>query len=234
VFDGARTDANTPVFKVQSGAEKSKLLGTAATQFKGLRNSLQWESVEMKKLVFGILLGAGLVIAGAFFYFSLGFAPAAATDPPMMFEKRLAHMALSAHLDKEKKTDPPVPADEANYLAGAEVYKQHCAVCHGLPGQEKTAIAAGMYPPPPQLFHGVGVTDDPAWESYWKAQNGIRLTGMPGFKGRLTDKQLWQAALLLANADKIPASVKSDLVEDQPKATPGPAPAQNSKQTGKM
>jgi len=34
-----------------------------------------------------------------------------------------------------------------------------------------------MYPAPPQLFHGVGVTDDDAWESYWKVENGIRLTG---------------------------------------------------------
>lgn len=187
----------------------------------------------MKKLVVGIVLGVALVFAGGFFYFSLGYAPAAATDPPMPFEKKLAHMALDAHIDKEKKAEPPVPADETNYMAGAEVYKQHCAVCHGLPGQEKTAIAAGMYPPPPQLFHGVGVTDDPAWESYWKAQNGIRLTGMPGFKGRLTDTQLWQVALLLANADKIPTSVKSDLVEDQPKPASTPAAPQNSKAPGK-
>ena len=187
----------------------------------------------MKKLVLGILLGVVLVMAGGFFYFSLGYAPAAVTDPPMPFEKKLAHMALNAHIDKEKKTEPPVQADETNFTAGAEVYKQHCAVCHGLPGQEKTAIAAGMFPPPPQLFHGVGVTDDPAWESYWKAQNGIRLTGMPGFKGRLTDTQLWQVALLLANADKIPASVKGDLVEDQPKPVSTPTAAQNLKQAGK-
>jgi mono/diheme cytochrome c family protein len=83
-----------------------------------------------------------------------------------------------------------------------------------------------MYPPPPQLFRGTGVTDDPAWETYWKAQNGIRMTGMPGFKGRLTDSQLWQVAQLLANADKISATVKSDLAGDAPKVTPIAAPAQ--------
>jgi mono/diheme cytochrome c family protein len=27
-----------------------------------------------------------------------------------------------------------VSADEPNFLAGADVYKQHCAACHGLPG----------------------------------------------------------------------------------------------------
>jgi mono/diheme cytochrome c family protein len=53
------------------------------------------------------------------------------------------------------------------------------------------------------------VTDDPAGETYWKAANGIRLTGMPGYRGTLTDTQLWQVSLMLANADKLPASVKA-------------------------
>jgi thiosulfate dehydrogenase len=215
------------VKNVNSWAQRPSHKGAGGIQFRS-------ESSEMRKFVVGIIVGVLLVMAGGFFYFSLGMAPTATTDSPMLFEKKLAKMALNARLDKEKKMDPTVPADENNYLAGAEVYKQHCAVCHGLPGQEKTAIAEGMFPPPPQLFHGVGVTDDPAWESYWKAQNGIRLTGMPGFKKRLTDTQLWQVALLLANADKIPASVRSALTEDIPKTTPPAAPAQAAKQPGKM
>jgi mono/diheme cytochrome c family protein len=96
-------------------------------------------------------------------------------------------------------------------MAGVEVYKQNCALCHGLPGEPESAIAHGMYPKPPELFHGTGVTDDPAWETHWKAENGIRLTGMPGFKGRLNDSQLWQVSQLLANADKITPAVKAAL-----------------------
>jgi thiosulfate dehydrogenase len=86
-----------------------------------------------------------------------------------------------------------------------------------------------MFPKPPQLFDGVGVTDDPAWETYWKATNGIRLTGMPGFKGRLTDFQLWQVAQLLANADKVSPAVKAALAlpASMPTATPAAAPATN-------
>jgi mono/diheme cytochrome c family protein len=68
-----------------------------------------------------------------------------------------------------------------------------------------------MYPAPPELFHGVGVTDDDAWESYWKVENGIRLTGMPGFKGQLTETQIWQVSVLVKNADKISESVKKEL-----------------------
>ncbi len=101
--------------------------------------------------------------------------------------------------------------DEPNFLAGAKVYKDHCAVCHGLPGEPKTVIAAGMFPKPPQLFQGMGVTDDEAWETYWKVANGIRMTGMPGFKERLSEKQMWQVSVLVKNADKIPPSVKAEL-----------------------
>jgi len=46
------------------------------------------------------------------------------------------------------------------------------------------------------------VSDDPPGETYWKVSNGIRLTGMPAFKEVLTDTQMWQVSLLVANADK--------------------------------
>jgi thiosulfate dehydrogenase len=165
----------------------------------------------LKALGIGILLGILLVFAGVWFYFTSGRAPVAVTDPPMPFEAKLAQRALHARVDKQTPTESPVPADEKNFLAGAEVYKQNCAVCHGLPAEQESAIAHGMYPKPPELFHGTGVTDDPAWETHWKAENGIRMTGMPGFKGRLTDTQLWQVSQLLANADKVPPSVKATL-----------------------
>jgi thiosulfate dehydrogenase len=177
----------------------------------------------LKALVVGIVLGFLLVVAGAWLYFTQGWAPVAVADPPMLFEKKLAHGALNARISKDPHTDPsPVPADEGTYMAGADVYKRNCAVCHGLPGEPQTVIAKGMFPKPPELFHGTGVTDDPAWETYWKAKNGIRLTGMPAFKDSLKDTQLWQVSVLLANADKISPAVKSALTSP---AASAPTPA---------
>jgi thiosulfate dehydrogenase len=165
-----------------------------------------------KGLIIGFLLCLVLMFGGVYLYFATGHAPVAVTDPMMPMERKFAHMALDARIDKDvAKLQAPIAADEKNYLAGADVYKDHCAVCHGVPGREKTGIASGMFPAPPQLFKGTGVTDDPPAETYWKAKNGIRLTGMPGFKDHLNDTELWQVALLLANADKIPDSVKQSL-----------------------
>lgn len=129
----------------------------------------------------------------------------------MPFEKTLARLALHARIKAEMPKTVPIQDTESNLLAGATLYHQDCAVCHGLPGAEETAIAKGMFPHPPQLFHGKGVTDDPVGETYWKVANGIRLTGMPGFKKALTDTQLWQVSLLLAHANPLPASVTNAL-----------------------
>jgi len=70
------------------------------------------------------------------------------------------------------------------------------------------------------------VTDDPPGETYWKVANGIRLTGMPAFKDVLSDTQMWQVSLLLANADKpLPPAAIAILNGTPQQAAPAPAPA---------
>ena len=166
----------------------------------------------MRGFVLGIVIGILLFLGCMYLYFSWGFAPVATSASPMPLERKLARAAQHAYLDKLPHPTPLVPADEVNLIAGAKVYKEQCATCHGLPGEPKSAVAHGMFPAPPELFKGVGVTDDEPWETYWKVENGIRLTGMPGFKGQLTEKQIWQATMLVKNADKITEPVKKELL----------------------
>jgi thiosulfate dehydrogenase len=165
----------------------------------------------VKGLIAGLILGILLVMGGVYFYFASGRAPVAVAAPDMPFERKLARTALHSYLEKLPHLEAKVPADEKNFLEGAKVYVEHCAVCHGYPGQERTMIAQGMYPKPPQLFRGTGVTDDDTWETYWKVEGGIRLSGMPGFKGGLTEQQMWQVSVLLKNADKISPAVRTAL-----------------------
>ncbi len=161
------------------------------------------------KILIGFVLGIVVVVLGGFLYFAMGMAPVATSAPPMPFERKVAGMALHRVIAKEAPVNAPIPADEGNMVAGAHVYREQCAVCHGTLGQQETAIGKGMFPHPPQLFTGHGVTDDPAGETYWKVANGIRLTGMPGFKASLSDTQMWQVSLMLANADKLSAAGKA-------------------------
>ncbi len=162
----------------------------------------------MKQLIIGFVIGVLLIPAVAWVYFSFGLAPVATAAPPLPLERVITHAALHARVDREAPKRSPIAATPEVLAAGAEVYRQQCAVCHGSADGAQSAMAKGMFPAPPQLLHGKGVTDDPVGETYWIAANGIRLTGMPAFRGSLTDEQLWQVSQLLASADKLPPAVK--------------------------
>jgi len=177
----------------------------------------------MKGFVLGVLVGAALLAGGVYFYFVSGMAPAAVADPPMMMERKMASKSLGAHIDKANVPAPPIQTSEDNYVAGAKLYKDNCAVCHGLPNQPPPAIAGNMFPDATLMFKGKGVSDDPAQESYWKIENGIRLTGMPSFKPILNETQIWQLALFVANTDKLPDSAKNALAPPPPPAAAMPA-----------
>lgn len=179
------------------------------------------------KFILGLIVGIVIVPLALFAYLSWGGMPVAVLDKDLPFEEMLAHKALDARIDKEAPKSPPLPADESNLAAGAEIYKQHCAVCHSLEEGGPSSIAIGEYPKPPKLLQGKGVTDDEPGETYWKVANGIRLTGMPGFKQSLSETEMWQVSLLMANADKISPAVKLSLTPvpvPPPAAMPVPAP----------
>jgi thiosulfate dehydrogenase len=165
------------------------------------------------KFVFGLVIGLVLIPAAVYYYFASGSAPIATAAQAMPFEKMLGRKALHVRMEKEAPKAVPLEWNEENLTAGAHLYVKDCAVCHGVPGQDVTAIAKGMYPEPPKLTEGTGVTDDPPQESYWKIAGGIRMTGMPAFKDSLSDTELWQVSLFVANANKLPAAAKQVLSE---------------------
>ena len=180
----------------------------------------------MRGFFTGVVATLVVIAAVVYTYFAGGFAPVATSAPPMPFEKRLARLAVHVRIEKEMPQTVPIAVDEASYLAGAHLYVEHCAACHGVPGKPESAIALGEFPKPPQLFHGKGVTDDSPGETYWKTANGIRLSGMPGFDKSLSPTQMWQLSVLLANADKLPASVLAVLAgPPESKAPPASEPS---------
>lgn len=127
--------------------------------------------VLMRMFLLGLLIGLILIPLAVWVYFRFGFAPVATAAGAMPFEKYLARVALHTRIDREAPKSSPLLGNDANYEAGAHVYREQCALCHGLPNQPEPFIGTGEYPHPPQLFKGHGVTDDPAGETYWKVSN---------------------------------------------------------------
>jgi thiosulfate dehydrogenase len=182
----------------------------------------------LKKFVLGLIVGLLIPAIGGYLYIKMGMMPVATASAPLPMEEKIANMALRARMAKDPVQQSPVAADETNMTQGAHTYVENCAFCHGFAGEKASFAAKGMFPLPPQLLSGDDmITDDPPGKIYWKVENGIRLTGMPGFKDMLTPTQMWQVSQLLAHADKLPDPTKAALARTAviPVAPPGPTPA---------
>lgn len=74
---------------------------------------------------------------------------------------------------------------------GAEAFRRHCAVCHGLDGHNTgVPFAERMSPPVADLGEGE-VQKYSDGQLKWIIQNGLRFTGMPGWSGILRDDEVW-------------------------------------------
>ena len=160
----------------------------------------------MRGFIFGILFTIAVIVVGGYIALRNGVIPANADAKPGWLESWAAGTSLVATLDREApKGANLVPLTDANLIAGIEIYRDHCAICHGTAKGDASAspIAKGEYPAPPQ-FATDGVEDDPEGFSYWKIKRGIRWTGMPSWASTLTDQQIWTLAFFLKNMDKLP------------------------------
>ena len=190
----------------------------------------------MKGFLLGLLVGVILLPVAIAAYLQLGQPPVAVTDAPFFMERQLAGASLHKRIDAEAAKNVPIEPSPVNLQAGALIYREQCAACHGL-YPAPSSFGEHMFPEAPPLWaphgHGVvGVSDDPPGETFWKVDNGIRLTGMPSYRKILNPTQEWQVSLLLANADKpLPPAVLALLQQPLyaqpylPANIPSPAPA---------
>jgi high-affinity iron transporter len=87
----------------------------------------------------------------------------------------------------------PLGADAAT--AGAVIFKNNCTACHGEQGHGDGPAGASLSPAPknlPELASTVG--DD---YLFWRIATGKSGTSMVGWKGILTDDQIWQAVAFI-------------------------------------
>lgn len=169
----------------------------------------------MIKFFLGVVVGIGLVVLASYLFMTRGGIFMGTDAKPLPFEQSIAGAAINTSIGKSANDPSPLPADETNLQAGAKIYMQTCAWCHGRLDQASSG-AKGLYPLPPHLLPpGAGVTDDPVGATHWVVKNGVRFSAMPSFNQKLSDSEIWQVSLLLRNADKLPDSVKESLRQPQ-------------------
>ena len=169
----------------------------------------------MIKFFLGVVVGIGLVVLAGYLFMTRGGIFMGTDTKPLPLEQTIAGAAITASIGKSADDQSPLPADETNLLAGAKIYMQACAGCHGKLDQPSSG-AKSFYPQPPHLLPpATGVTDDPVGATHWVVKNGVRFSAMPSFDKKLSDTEIWQVSLLLQNANKLPDSVKDSLRQTQ-------------------
>ena len=175
----------------------------------------------MKGFIFGIVTMI-VILALAVLCALMGFVSMRADSPPSKVETALAGRAMDASVARAApKVTNPVAADEANLVAGARLYSEHCTLCHGDPAHPKSPLADSVNPPAPQFANDMA--DMPENENFCILQHGIRWTAMPGWKNVLSEQQTWQLVTFLSHMRDLPPAAKQVFAEAGPRTAPSSA-----------
>lgn len=169
-----------------------------------------------------LLLGAsGLLIAGALIGVVVllsGVMTTAATKQHFRGTHRILDLGLeySVRAAADEITAPPLD-DPHMQRQGFACYRAHCETCHGAPGVAPSAAALGMMPVPNNLTDSANA-QDAAW-LYYVTAKGVRMTGMPAWEYRLSERALWSTVAFLRSLPATNAARYRELAAAPPSAS---------------
>jgi mono/diheme cytochrome c family protein len=142
----------------------------------------------MPLLVAGALLLVGATVAAVLLL--SGFMTTSATRQHYYVTHRLLEAGLSSSI-RAHVQDIVVPALDDPRLAdiGLACFRDHCTQCHGAPGVAPRPAALGMLPIPASLVQTA--REWPPEALYYVTRKGVRMTGMPAWEMRLSERSLW-------------------------------------------
>lgn len=152
--------------------------------------------LRYKSYLIGFLVAIILIWLIVFVYVHYGFLDWRADEDIASMERYF----FSGSVDRwaarySPRASNPLPANDATITAGIKVYRQHCALCHGSPQQQVTAIGQGFYPRAPQFMREP--PDMPENQNFWIVKHGIARSGMPAWGRVLSDTEIWSVVTLL-------------------------------------
>lgn len=128
-----------------------------------------------------VLFLAVVAVLGVLVFIWIGSRGISARVEPGRIETVVARTMRRLAIPRGDRTrQNPVPATPDVIAAGRAHYADHCAACHANDGSGETQIGLGLYPKPPdmRLAPTQSLTDG---ELFYIIENGVRLTGMPGW-----------------------------------------------------
>ena len=143
---------------------------------------------------------AAVAVIGAFGTYAFvnsGIYDVSATTPDSALVYWATHQTME-HAVAARLSDNVVPVGldlPATIAQGDALFAANCAVCHGRPGADPSAIAQGLNPKPPDLYRADREPD--AQENFQFIKHGIKMTGMPAFGPTQTEDQVWALVAFL-------------------------------------
>ena len=158
----------------------------------------------MTRRQYGIAIAvvfALIVVAGALYEWILPGLSSARTVPPKLevaIATWLLHQSVPA---AAKAAVNPLGSDAADIVAGRDLFRENCEVCHAYDGGGHTRVGGSEYPHAPPLRVAVRSMSD--GEVFYHIRNGIRNTGMPAWD--MPDRQIWE---LVAYIRRLPSPAR--------------------------
>src|SRR5262249_49878828 len=129
-------------------------------------------------------------------------------DQPSALEARLARatrrLSVPSHARSLKN---PLAASEEVLGNGRAHWADHCAICHGNDGAGETHIGKNLYPKAPDM-RAATTQELSDGELYYIIENGIRLSGMPGWSerpGADDNEESWALVAFIRHLPKVGA-----------------------------
>jgi len=154
-----------------------------------------------------------VIVAGLAFWLSviLGLWPVDAASDPSALETEIAERAMDASVARASRgVRNPFPVSDELLVAGAHIYRDNCAGCHGGADGRPAEFGLSFYPRAPQFPKDP--PRDPEERLHWIVANGVRRTGMSAWaKSKLiSDRDIWAVVSFVRRIDSLPPAALAE------------------------
>lgn len=167
-----------------------------------LKNNLGGVCIgTLATVLFGVAIAYGVINSGAI--------NPVADEPIPPMERWAAKTSLRAYLKSHtpQTTNPFQPSSVEHLKAGAKLYVENCAFCHGYANGSTSKTAEGLYRKPPVIAKE-DWSEDADGLVYWFIDHGVKLTAMPAYGKTLSSNEIWEIVLFIKNMKKLPPDVQ--------------------------
>jgi mono/diheme cytochrome c family protein len=167
----------------------------------------------------GLVAAAAILVAFTAIFLKTAAQGFSANAPATPLEAWTARQARTMAMPQTiKGAHNPVPDNPETLQEARAHWADHCASCHGNDGKGQTEMGQRLYPPAPDMTAQTTqrLTDG---ELFYVIQNGIRLSGMPGWGAAHSgEEDSWKLVRFIRHLPSLSPSELQDMEKLNPKS----------------